>query len=175
MNEWKHIVLKISNRLECISELTGRCVSWLVLVLVLLVSYDVAMRYLFNSGSITIQELEWHIFSVIFLVGSAYTFKQDDHVRLDLLYQSRFSSEIKRAWINILGGIFLLIPFCILIIICSWPFISQSFIHNEGSPDPGGLPFRWILKSAIPLGFALLLLQGVADILKNLYTVLDRK
>ena len=175
MNNQIPVLQKIRNCLDSISEITGRGVSWLVMVLVLLVSYDVTMRYLFNSGSITIQELEWHLFSLIFLLGSAYTFKHDDHVRLDLFYQSHFCNEVKRAWINLLGGIFLLVPFCILIIVCSWPFISRSFLHNEGSPDPGGLPSRWILKSAIPLGFVLLLLQGIADILKNLQTILERK
>ena len=174
----KKNVLKLINKtsaiLEYVCEVSGKTIAWLVLFMVLLVCYDVTMRYLFKGGSITLQELEWHIFSVIFLLGIAYTFKHDDHVRLDLFYQSRFMDDIKRAWVNIFGGILFLIPFCLLIIISSWPFVYQSFIHGEGSPDPGGLPFRWLLKSAIPLGFFLLLLQGIADIFKNLVKVIDR-
>ena len=168
------IIRKISDNLESIIELSGRAIAWLVLVMVLLVSFDVTMRYFFRGGSITLQELEWHIFSAIFLLSIAYTFKHDDHVRLDLFYQSKYMDDTKRAWVNIIGGIFFLIPFCLLIIVSSWPFVYQSFIHGEGSPDPGGLPFRWLLKSAIPLGFIMLLLQGLADIFKNLIKVMDK-
>lgn len=165
---------KTASLLDCIIEFSGKAVSWLVLLLVLLVSYDVTMRYLFNAGSITLQELEWHLFSIIFLMGAAYTFKHDAHVRLDVVYQSHLMNDKRRAWVNIFGDIFLLVPFCLLVIISSWPFIYQSFIHMEGSPDPGGLPYRWLIKAAIPAGFALLVLQGIADLCKNILKVTDR-
>ena len=168
------ILRLISSYLNCCSEYTGKAVSWLVLALVLLVSYDVTMRYLFSSGSIALQEMEWHLFAVIFLVGAAYTFKHDDHVRLDLIYQSRFMTDYRRAWVNLLGGIFMLIPYCLLIIYCAWPFVSLSYLSMEGSPDPGGLAYRWILKAVIPAGFILLLLQGLADIARNLERVLEK-
>jgi TRAP-type mannitol/chloroaromatic compound transport system permease small subunit len=161
--------------LENISEWSGKLIAWLVLFMVILVSYDVAMRYLFRSGSITLQELEWHLFSMIFLLGAAYTFKHNDHVRLDLFYQSHYMNDLKRAWVNIIGGVFFLVPFCLLVIISSWPFVSQSFVHMEGSPDPGGLPWRWLIKSAIPLGFFLMMLQGIADIFKNIVRVLEKQ
>jgi len=162
----------LSDKLAQFTELTGKLVSWLVLAMVLLVSYDVAMRYFFLSGSVALQEMEWHLFSLIFLVGAAYTLKHDDHVRLDIFYESKFMNDERRAWINLLGSLFLLIPFCILIITTAWPFVYQSYIHLEGSPDPGGLPYRWIIKASIPLGFTLLLLQGVSDIVKNLNVIL---
>ena len=165
---------QLSVRLEQFSERTGMLVSWLVLAMVLLVSYDVAMRYFFQSGSVALQEMEWHLFSLIFLIGAAYTLKHDDHVRLDLFYKSKFMDDQRRAWIDLFGSIFLLIPFCILIISSAWPFVYQSYIHLEGSPDPGGLPYRWILKASIPLGFTFLLLQGVSDIVKNLSTILGK-
>jgi len=165
---------QLSVRLEQFSECTGMLVSWLVLVMVLLVSYDVTMRYFFQSGSVALQEMEWHLFSLIFLIGAAYTLKHDDHVRLDLFYKSKFMDDRRRAWIDLFGSIFLLIPFCILIILSAWPFVYQSYIHLEGSPDPGGLPYRWILKASIPLGFTFLLLQGVSEIVKNLSTVLGK-
>ena len=168
-------VAKISALLNELSEWTGKVVAWLVLILVLLVSYDVSMRYFFSSGSIALQEMEWHLFAVIFLIGAAYTFKHDDHVRLDLLYQSRFMNDYRRAWVNLLGGILMLIPFSCLVIYCAWPFVSLSFISLEGSPDPGGLPYRWILKATIPAGFVLLLLQGLGDILKNLRSILESR
>jgi TRAP-type mannitol/chloroaromatic compound transport system permease small subunit len=169
------LLQQISDKLDQFSEFSGKLVSWLVLAMVLLVSYDVTMRYLFLSGSIALQEMEWHLFSLIFLIGAAYTLKHDDHVRLDLFYKSRFMNDERRAWVNLLGSLLLLIPFCILIITTSWPFVFQAYIHLEGSPDPGGLPYRWILKAGIPLGFTLLLLQGVADIAKNLKLILREK
>lgn len=170
-----HLLQQLSVKLDQFSELTGKLVSWLVLAMVLLVSYDVTMRYFFLSGSVALQEMEWHLFSLIFLIGAAYTFKHDDHVRLDLIYKSKFMNDERRAWVNLLGSLFLLIPFCILIITTTWPFIYQSYIHLEGSPDPGGLPYRWILKASIPLGFTLLLLQGISDIAKNLNIILEGK
>ncbi|MCH8263607.1 MAG: TRAP transporter small permease subunit [Proteobacteria bacterium] len=176
MNKKSALLLlnQLSVRLEQFSERTGMLVSWLVLAMVLLVSYDVAMRYFFQSGSVALQEMEWHLFSLIFLIGAAYTLKHDDHVRLDLFYKSKFMDDRRRAWIDLFGSIFLLIPFCILIISSAWPFVYQSYIHLEGSPDPGGLPYRWILKASIPLGFTFLLLQGVSDIVKNLSTILGK-
>jgi len=170
-----HLLQQLSVKLDQFSELTGKLVSWLVLAMVLLVSYDVTMRYFFLSGSVALQEMEWHLFSLIFLIGAAYTLKHDDHVRLDLIYKSKFMNDERRAWVNLLGSLFLLIPFCVLIITTTWPFIYQSYIHLEGSPDPGGLPYRWILKASIPLGFSLLLLQAVSDIAKNLNIILGGK
>ncbi len=164
----------LSEGIEHFSDKVGQYIAWLVLMMVILVSYDVTMRYFFQSGSVALQELEWHLFSLIFLLGAAYTFKHDDHVRLDLLYQSKYMNEYRRAWVNFLGGVLFLMPFCLLIIITSWPFVAQSYLHMEGSPDPGGLTYRWILKSSIPLGFALLLLQGIAEIIKNLLFIMDK-
>lgn len=158
-----------------LSEHTGRLVAWLVLALVLVVVYDVVMRYLFAAGSVALQELEWHLFSIIFLLGAAYTLKQDGHVRVDVLYHSQRLGDRHRAWINLLGSLLLLAPFCLVVILASWPFVHDAFVHGEGSPDPGGLPHRWLLKAAIPLGFALLLLQGLAEAARNLLRLLERR
>ncbi len=132
------------------------------------------MRYLFQSGSVGIQELEWHLFSVVLLIGTAYTLKHDEHVRLDILYRSRLLTDKHRAWIDVFGILFILIPFCLLIIISAWPFVFQSYIHNEISPDPGGLTARWLIKSTIPIGFCLLLIQGIAETIKKLSQVLEK-
>ena len=150
------------------TEYTGKLVSWLVILLVLLVGYDVTMRYLFQSGSIALQELQWHLFSTLFLLGAAYTLKDDEHVRLDLLYRSRFVSDKMRAWIDALGVLLCLIPFSLLIIYCAWPFVKQAYLFHEASPDPGGLSYRWLIKAMIPIGFLLLLLQGIAEFIKKL-------
>ena len=169
------MIRKVCRWTERFSEVCGRALAWLVLALVLLVAYDVMMRYFFLSGSIAIQELEWHLFSLIFLLGAAYTLKHDDHVRLDLVYRSRFMSDYRRAWVNLVCSLLFLVPFCILIIKSSWPFVSQAYQFAEGSPDPGGLPYRWVLKAAMPLGFFLLIIQGIGESLKSLSFILDRK
>lgn len=155
------------NGIENFIEKSGRAISWLILALVILICYDVAMRYLFQQGSVALQELEWHLFAVIFLLGGAYTFKHDEHVRVDIIYQSRYLTDNARAYISIIGTVLFLFPFCLLILITSWPFVENAFLYNEGSPDPGGLPYRFVLKSTILVGFALLMLQGLAEILKN--------
>lgn len=164
----KKIFLKLSSIIDQFTEWTGRAISYLVIFLVILVGYDVSMRYLFQSGSIGIQELEWHLFSILFLIGAAYTLKHDEHVRLDVLYRSQFLNDKHRALIDAFGSLFILLPFCILIVISAWPFISQAYIYNEASPDPGGLPARWLIKSMIPLGFILLILQGIAESIKKI-------
>lgn len=152
-------------------EWTGKTASWLVLVLVLLICYDVAMRYLFQQGSVALQEMEWHLFALIFLLGSAYTLKHDEHVRVDIIYNSPFMSDKKRALVNIFGVLFLLLPFCILVLTSSWPFVENSFYYNEGSPDPGGLSNRFLLKGSLLLAFSLLILQALADMAKNILIV----
>lgn len=162
------LALNIVNIIETISEWTGRGTSWLVVGMVALIGYDVAMRYLFKSGSVALQELEWHLFALIFLLGASYTLKHDDHVRIDIFYRSRWVNARWRAWIDLLGSLFLLSPFCLLVIVSSWPFVHDAYVFGEGSPDPGGLPYRFLLKAAIPVGFSLLLIQGLACGLRNL-------
>lgn len=157
--------------IDSFTDSTGKITSWLVLALVLLICYDVAMRYLFQQGSVALQELEWHLFALLFLLGSAYTLKHDDHVRVDIIYRSRFISEKQRAWIDILGTILLLLPFCLLVIITSWPFVENAFYYREGSPDPSGLPYRFLLKGSLLLAFSLLILQGIAEIIRNILTL----
>jgi len=154
--------------IESITERVGRTASWLVLAMVLLICYDVAMRYLFQQGSVALQELEWHLFALIFLLGSAYTLKHDQHVRVAIIYQSRFVSDKQRALINIFGTLFFLLPFCMLILITAWPFVENAFYYQEGSPDPGGLPYRFLLKASLLVAFGLLILQGLAEMLKNI-------
>lgn len=159
-------------RIETIAEWSGRATAWLVLGMVLLIGFDVTMRYLFQGGSVGLQELEWHLFALLFLFGAAYTFKHDGHVRVDIFYHSQRMTDRGRAWIDLLGGLFFLLPFCLLIIVSSLPFVNYAFSIGEGSPDPGGLPYRFLLKAAIPLGFSLLLLQGIAHMLRSLQTLL---
>lgn len=164
---------QLARRLETVSDATGRVVAWLTLALVLLVAYDVAMRYLFRAGSVGLQELEWHLFALIFLLGAGYTLKHDEHVRVDIVYQRLH--PYYRAWIDFLGAVLFLLPFCAVIIVASIPFVSDAFLYNEGSPDPGGLPYRFLIKAAVPVGFFLLALQGVAMALRALVVIRTKR
>ncbi|WP_321368884.1 TRAP transporter small permease subunit [uncultured Desulfuromusa sp.] len=150
----------------------GHVISWLSTILVLTVCYDVFTRYFLRKSSVGVQEMEWHIFAVLFLLAAAYTLKVDNHVRVDVIYTQL--SPRGKAWINMLGGIIFLIPFSILVIWASKGFISMSWAIQETSPDPGGLPYRYLLKAMIPVGFSLLLLQGIAQILRSFCTVIGR-
>ncbi len=160
---------KIARKIESFSEKTGKLISWFTLLLVLIVCLDVITRYFFQTSSVAVVELEWHLFAVIFLVGAAYTLKHDEHVRVDVLY-SRFSQRTQ-AWINCVGVVLFLIPLCLLIIYSSKNFVFTSFQMGETSPDPGGLPARYILKAVLPLSFLLVLIQGVALLFKSILKI----
>jgi TRAP-type mannitol/chloroaromatic compound transport system permease small subunit len=150
----------ITRWIDRLNEWVGRGVAWVTLGLALIVFVDVVMRYLLNKSCVFTQVLEWHLFGFIFLIGAGYTLLHDGHVRVDIIYQRL---GIKgRAWTNLLGVILFLIPGCIMVISTSWQFVANSFSMMEGSPDPGGIPFRFIIKGCIPVGFTLLLLQGIS-------------
>jgi len=155
--------------MDAFSEKTGTVVSWLSTLLVIAVFYDVIMRYVFRNGSIAIQELQWHIFSVIFLLGAAFTLKRDGHVRVDIIY-TKMSRKAK-AWVDFVCTFIFLIPFSIIIIYSTKMFIMGSWAVREISSDPGGLHFRYLLKAMIPAGFVLLILQGVSEGFKNLLII----
>lgn len=168
-------ITKIADFIESISEWSGRAVSWLVLAMVMIICYDASMRFIFLRGSVALQELEWHLFALVFLLGGAYTLKHDDHVRVDVLFNSKWMSTRRRAWVNLCGGLVLLGPFCLLVIISSGPFVASAYQFSETSPDPGGLYYRYLLKAAIPMGFSLLLLQGIAGVIRNAVQLLIKQ
>jgi TRAP-type mannitol/chloroaromatic compound transport system permease small subunit len=129
------------------------------------------MRYLFNSSSIAIYELEWHIFSLIFLLAAGFALKHDKHVRVDVFY-SRFPEKTK-AWVNLTATILLLFPFCLILITEGFDFVSNSFRESESSPDPGGLPARYLIKAAIPVGIGLLFIQAVSLVCQSLLVLIQ--
>ncbi|MEM8906886.1 MAG: TRAP transporter small permease subunit [Bacteroidota bacterium] len=150
-------IIKIAN---AVNESIGRAVAWLTTLLVVLVCFDVARRGLFNTTAAWIMELEWHLFALVFLLGAGYTLKYDRHVRVDLFY-AKFSKK-DQAWVNLLGTLLLLIPWCLLLIYASYFYALSAYQIGECSPDPGGLPARYLIKSAITVGISLLLLQAFA-------------
>ena len=120
------------------------------------------MKNLFGEGRIEFEEIQWHIYAATFMLGLSYTFVADDHVRVDLLYD-HFSLTTK-AWVDLIGTLVFLIPFIVILIWHSGPFVEDAFITNERSNSPAGLAYRWIIKSALPLGLVLLLFAAVARI-----------
>lgn len=181
--------LRFADGIDRLNEWMGRAVRWLTLVMVLVASYNAIVRYLaqFASrdaasagplekllipvGEVAISlnsngflELQWYLFSLVFLLAAAYTLKHDAHVRVDVLY-GRLSAKGK-AWVNLLGTMLFLIPFCVMILWTAWPAVQESWALREMSADPGGLP-RYPIKTIIPIAFLLLLLQGLALVIRQ--------
>ncbi len=143
----------------------GYFTAFVLCILVLLVIYDATARYLFSTGSIALQELEWHLFDIVILFGIAYTLKENAHVRVDIFYAS--FSDKKKALINIISSLFFILPFSLLIIYIGIDFVSMSFVQNECSSNPGGLEYRYLVKSLMPLSFVFLSLQAIKDAKAN--------
>lgn len=160
----------ISKSIDIFNEYIGRLVAWFTSILVLLVVIDVIGRYIFNVSYAAILELEWYLFSMIFLLATGYTLKHDKHVRVDVFY-TRFSPKTK-AFVNIFGVLFFLIPFCVVAIYGSYKYTMVSWGYQEGSPDPGGLPARYLIKGVMVVGFVLLLLQAISSLIQNLLFLL---
>jgi TRAP-type mannitol/chloroaromatic compound transport system permease small subunit len=177
MRAWQIAASRISRGIDQVSEVSGRILTWLTLVMVLVASYNTVVRYLgrYTGTSLSSNayiELQWYLFSILFLLGAAYTLRHNGHVRVDVVYQSL--STRSRAWVNLLGTVLFLIPFCVLMIWVSWPTVAMSFSIREMSPDPGGLP-RYPIKAMIPLGFGLLALQAVSEGIKSLLTLTNSR
>mgnify|MGYP001818188761 FL=1 len=147
------------------SDLIGTFSALLLLLLVANVFYDVIMRYLLNDVSIGMQELEWHLYSMIFLFGVAYTLRADGHVRVDFIYERL--SQKRRALIDIVGTVVLLWPFCFLVAAYGIGFAYEAYNINEMSGDPGGLPFRWLIKAMISLSFICVMISSLGFMLRS--------
>ncbi len=152
----KESIIKSIDRVhKKLASIVASFTTWLVI----LICADVLMRYLFNISYIALTELEWYFFSIIFLLGLSYTFKNDRHVRVDVFYNG--FSQKKKAWVNRIGIILFLIPFCLLVIYYSGKYSYNSWVILEGSPEAEGLPFRFLIKSLIPIGYTMLLFQAI--------------
>ncbi len=163
----------MSYYIDTLTKRAGFIASILTIALALLVSYDASMRYLFSSGSIALQEVEWHIFDIIFLLGLSYALKHDKHVRVDIFFIN-YSKETK-AIIEILSMLFLLIPFSLFFLQGSLDITIQSYLQHEISSDPGGLKYRFIIKGVLFLSFILLTLQAISEIIKAYRKIENKK
>jgi len=166
--------LRFARMIDRFTGLIGRGVSWLAVAMIAIGAYNAIVRYLgrffgFNLSSNLYLELQWYLFSLIFLLGAAYTLRQDSHVRVDVLY-GRLKPRAK-AWIDLLGSLFFLIPFCVFAFWSALPSVINSWTVREGSPDPGGLPARYLIKFSITIGVALLLLQALATVAESILSL----
>ncbi len=166
MNKCETMLDKIEKVVGRIVDGMGIMLAVLLLVMVLNVAYDVLMRYLFHASSVGMQEMEWHIFSIIILFGVGVSLRHEAHVRVDFLYD-RMRSRSK-AIINIIGTLLFLIPLSLLILFGAFDFVMDAYTSHEISEDPGGLPYRWIIKSMIPTAMGFLLLSAMGYILQNI-------
>lgn len=149
--------------MEAVVDIIGRATSWVALLIIVLMTGNVLLRYSFNYGSVWAQELEWHLMGVLVLFGMSYALLKDGAVRVDLFY-AHYAAGTKR----LVDFFSLLLQFAIgcVILWLSLNYVEQSYSINEVSADPGGLPFRWAIKSLLPIGFGLLLLQSLAAMLR---------
>lgn len=149
-----------------VSKLSAQLSALTLFILVFLVVYDATSRYLFHTGSIALQELEWHLFDVVILLGIAYTLSEDRHVRVDIFYD-QFSDKV-RAIINIVSVVLFIFPISVLIIYVGFDFVALSYVQLESSSNPGGLEYRFIVKSLMPLSFVFLLLQSLSALMRHI-------
>lgn len=156
---------RLADVFDNINEWVGKSVSWVNTILVVLVCADVVTRRLLGDTQTWIMELEWHLFALIFLFGAGYAFKQDKHVRVDLFF-ANFSKK-DQAWVNAIGNIVFLIPWCVVLIYFTLQYALKSFEIRETSPDPGGLPAIYIIKFCVTIGLFFLLLQAIASTIRS--------
>ena len=157
-------MLKISQGIDWLNEKLGAIANWLVLLACLISAGNAMVRYAFDASSNAWLEVQWYLFAAIVMLGAAYTLRRNEHVRVDIIYLRL--SERGQLWIDLLGGLAFLIPICAILVWLSWPFFVHSYAENEMSSNAGGL-LRWPVKLMMPLGFSLLALQGVSEVIKR--------
>jgi len=158
-------LLAFSRLIDSISTLVGKLTMWLILATTLISAGNALVRKIFNSSSNGLLEIQWYLFAAVFLLGAGYGFLKNSHVRIDFV--STKLSDRARNWIDIVGILVVLIPFCIISISLGFPFFLQAFNSGEMSQNAGGL-IRWPAYALIPLGFGLLMLQGVSELIKRI-------
>jgi len=163
---------RLIDGLDRLAEYTGRGLCFFALCMAIGTALIVVLRYGFSIGSIAAQESIVYLHGCLFMLGAAYTLKHDAHVRVDVFYRG-FNLR-QRAWVNAIGGIVFLLPLCGLLLVGSWQFVSESWLVRESSPESDGIAAVYLLKSLIPAMAVLLLLQGIAEILRSTLILLAR-
>jgi TRAP-type mannitol/chloroaromatic compound transport system permease small subunit len=158
-------LLKLSQLIDGLSERVGRSIYWLILAAVLVSAINAIVRKAFDMSSNAFLEMQWYMFSAVFLLGSGYTLMRQEHIRIDIIY-GRFSRRTQ-IWIDIFGTVVFLMPMCLMFIYLSWPFFMHSIQGGEVSANAGGL-ILWPVKALMPLGFVLLMAQGCSELIKRI-------
>jgi len=168
-------LLRLADAIDRFQDRVGHVLYWLTLAMVVIGGYNAVVRYLDKYTGMTLSsntylELQWYLFAILFLVGAAYTLRHDAHVRVDILYTQLGPKG--KAWINLVGTVLFLFPFCVLMLWVSWPAVMNSWEVMEMSPDPGGLP-RYPIKTVIPVAFLLVMVQGVSMTIRAVAVLRD--
>lgn len=158
-------LLALSRAIDSVNAFVGKAISWLLLAAILISAINAAMRKAFSLSSNAWLESQWYLFSAVFLIAAGYTLLSNEHVKVDLLY-GRLSRK-GQLWIDILGTIFFLLPFCLVTVYLSWPVFLQKFASGEVSNNTGGL-VQWPAWVLIPIGFGLLAVQGISELIKRI-------
>jgi TRAP-type mannitol/chloroaromatic compound transport system permease small subunit len=158
-------LLGLSRAIDWLNGHIGRLTYWCVLIAVLISAGNAMVRYVFDTSSNAWLEIQWYLFSAVFLLCAGYTLLRNEHVRIDVI-AGRFSRRTQ-AWIDIIGSVLFLLPMAVIIAWLSWPLVSDSYMRHEMSGDAGGL-LRWPVKLLIPVGFTLLALQGLSELIKRI-------
>ena len=158
-------LLKLSRAIDYVNDRFGEIANWLVLFACLISAGNAASRYLFSASSNAWLEVQWYMFAGMVLLGGPYTLKLNEHVRVDLVYSAL--SERARIWIDIIGCLLFLLPICIILTYFTWSWFAESWRIDETSSNAGGL-VRWPVKLILPVGFALMALQGISEIIKRI-------
>jgi TRAP-type mannitol/chloroaromatic compound transport system permease small subunit len=157
------VMNSVASRLETLVDQIGEAASLLSLVIIGLMACNVLLRYLFSAGTVWAQELEWHLLAALILFAMSYALQRGDNVRVDIFY-SKYTPKTQRL-VNIVSALLTILIATIMIVLC-WRYVGQSFSIGEKSPDPGGIPFRWAIKALLPVGFGLVILQSLAQLLR---------
>jgi TRAP-type mannitol/chloroaromatic compound transport system permease small subunit len=170
-------LLSISNAIDLLNQKLGDVCNFLILAACVVSAANAMIRYAFGYSSNAWLELQWYMFAIVIMFGAAYTFKRNEHVRVEILYL--MLSERGQLWLDLIGTVVFLIPSCLLLAYLSWPFFQQAYAVGEISSNAGGL-IRWPIKFVIPAGFVMLALQGVSEAIKRIaalkgYVVIDAK
>lgn len=158
-------LLALARLIDALTERIGRLVIWLVLAATLISAGNALARYTLGESSNAWLEIQWYLFGALFLLAAGYTLKHNGHVRIDIFY-NRLGPR-GQAWIDLAGGLLFLLPMAVLLAWLAWPIFHEAWVTHETSPDAGGL-LRWPVKLLLPVGFALLALQGVAEVIKRI-------
>src|SRR5262245_54809004 len=164
-------LLRLSRIIDAVNDRFGVVAIWLVLICCLVSTGIAISRYALNINSNAWIESQWYMFAAMVFLGGPVTLKLNEHVRVDLIYS--IVSERTRIWIDVVGGLLFLMPICIILIYFTWPFFLDSWRINEASSNAGGL-IRWPVKLLLPVGFALMALQGVSEIIKRIAVISNR-